>query len=132
MNWQLRVIAGADISAAVALKDLAGWNQTALDWERFLAACPQGCFVAESGGRIIGTSATISYGGQLAWIGMVIVAAEHRGQSIGTALLRKAIYLSRFKEHSLHEAEYDIERWMLTRTVSQPTEGRFWARNSDS
>ncbi len=138
MNWQLRVMTAADIATAVALKDLAGWNQTALDWERFLAACPRGCFVADSDGRIIGTSATITYGRQLAWIGMVIVAAEHRGQGIGTALLRKAIeYLDSegvpcmkldatplgkpLYEKLGFVAELDIERWMLMRTAPPRT-----------
>lgn len=143
MNWRLRVMTPVDIAAAVALKDLAGWNQTTLDWERFLAACPQGCFVAEIGGCIIGTSATIIYGGQLAWIGMVIVASEHRGHGIGKALLQKAIdYLDSqdipcmkldatplgkpLYEKLGFVAEYDIERWMLARAVPPPTHG---ARN---
>lgn len=62
-----------DIPAAVRLKDAAGWNQTAFDWERFISTRPQGCFAAESEGRLIGTSATITYEDRLAWIGMVIV-----------------------------------------------------------
>jgi len=139
MKGQLRVMTAADIAAAVALKDTAGWNQTALDWGRFLAACPQGSFVAESGGRVIGTSATIIYAQQLAWIGMVIVAAEHRGQGIGTALLQKAIdYLVAEKVpcmkldatpqgRPLYQKlgfvpEYDIERWMLKRIPSHQTQ----------
>ena len=40
-----------DIPEAMRLKDLAGWNQTAADWERFLSAGPEGCFVAEREGR---------------------------------------------------------------------------------
>ena len=121
---------------AMRLKDAAGWNQTALDWERFISANPQGCFAAEADGRLIGTSTTIIYEGKLAWIGMVIVEPEFRGQGIGTTLLKRAIdHLDSRKVPCmkldatpqglpLYEkfgfvAEYELERWMLKRTESE-------------
>lgn len=132
MNVRLRAMTLADIPEGMRLKDLAGWNQTAVDWQRFLSASPEGCFVAESNGRVIGTSTTIVYEGRFAWIGMVIVDSELRGRGIGTALLERAIgYLdSRSipcmkldatpQGRILYEklgfvSEYDIERWMLKR-----------------
>jgi ribosomal protein S18 acetylase RimI-like enzyme len=81
----------ADIPQAMQLKDAAGWNQTCADWLRFLSANPEGCFVADIEGRILGTSASIVYEGKLAWIGMVIVDAQYREQGIGTTLLQYVI-----------------------------------------
>jgi GNAT superfamily N-acetyltransferase len=132
MNVRLRLMTVDDIPEGMRLKDLAGWNQTAADWERFLSVCPEGCFVAEREGRVIGTSTTIVYEGRFAWIGMVIVDAELRGRGIGTALLNRAIqYLDSRnipcmkldatpQGRVLYEklgfvSEYNIERWMLRR-----------------
>src|ERR1700687_2743834 len=42
----LRIMTMADIPAGMRLKEIAGWNQTAADWKRFLEASPEGCFVA--------------------------------------------------------------------------------------
>ncbi len=136
MNFKLRSMISEDIPQAMKLKDAAGWNQTATDWVRFLSASPEGCFVAEYRGDVIGTSATIIYEGRFAWIGMVIVDKQYRGQGIGIALLERAI---RFLDSQrvptmkldatpqgkpLYEkfgfiSEYDIERWMLNRTVKE-------------
>ncbi len=114
------------------LKDLAGWNQTARDWERFLKASPDGCFVAESGGRVAGTSATIIYEKRLAWVGMVLVDPEFRRQGIGLRLLDTALEFLDARgvrtvkldatpqgrpiyERRGFAAEYALERWLLER-----------------
>ncbi len=133
---RLRVMTAADIPAGMRLKEIAGWNQMPADWERFLGASPEGCFTAESEGRVVGTAATMTYRGagegRFAWIGMVLVDPEHRGQGIGTRLLEKTIeYLDSCRVPSLKldatpegrpiyeklgfVAEYEIERWRLER-----------------
>jgi len=136
MSAGIRLLMPEDIPAAVLLKDAAGWNQTALDWERFVSASPEGCFAAEFEGRLIGTSATITYEDRLAWIGMVIVDGQFRGQGIGTALLQRAIaYLDARKIPSVKldatpqgkllyqkfgfASEYEIERWNLERAAGE-------------
>jgi GNAT superfamily N-acetyltransferase len=125
----LRLMTEADIQAAMRLKELAGWNQTVSDWERFLEASPAGCFVAELDGRVSGTATTIIYEGCFAWIGMVLVDPEHRGRGIGTRLLERAIeYLDGLAVPTIKldatpqgkplysklgfVSEYEIERWM--------------------
>jgi len=132
VDARIRLLNFQHIPNAIRLKDDAGWNQTSLDWQRFLSANPGGCFAAEIDSRLIGTSATIIYGGKLAWIGMVIVDSAFRGQGIGTALLKRAIdHLDSRKircmkldatpqGRPLYErfgfvAEYGLERWMLER-----------------
>jgi GNAT superfamily N-acetyltransferase len=126
----------ADIPAGMRLKEIAGWNQTSSDLQRFLEASPQGCFIAEHGGRVCGTAATISFENRFAWIGMVLVDPEYRGQGIGTRLLVRAIeYLNDLQitaikldatpqGRPLYEklqfvAEYEIERWTLRRSASE-------------
>ena len=42
-------------------------------------------------GRVVGTSTSIICEGRFAWIGMVIVDSQYRGQGIGTALLERVI-----------------------------------------
>jgi len=117
------------------LKDIAGWNQTKEDWERFLQADPEGCFVAEWNGQVAGTVTTIIYENRFAWIGMVLVDPQLRGKGIGTALLLKAIdHLDSKRVPCLKldatpqgkpiyarlgfRIEYEIERHSLTREVS--------------
>jgi len=126
----------ADIPAGIRLKEIAGWNQTAADWERFLEASPEGCFVAEHDGRVCGTATTISFENRVAWIGMVLVEPDYRSQGIGTKLLARAIeYLNDLQVTAikldatpqgkpLYEklqfvAEYEIARWTLRRSASE-------------
>lgn len=137
MSFRVRRMTSVDIPAGMRLKGIAGWNQTRSDWERFLRASPQGCFVAERDGEVVGSVATISYQGRFAWIGMVLVDPAVRGQGFGTKLLLKAI------EHldaggipsikldatpqgkPLYEklgfaSEYEIERWELPHPPALP------------
>ena len=133
MDISLRVMTPNDIPAGMRLKEIAGWNQTRGDWERFLLASPQGCFVAEADGEAAGTVATISYEGRFAWIGMVLVDPARRSQGIGTKLLAEAIaYLDGCgipcmkldatpQGKPLYEKlgfvpEYELERWQLLGT----------------
>jgi GNAT superfamily N-acetyltransferase len=127
-TMRLRVMTSLDIPAAMRLKELAGWNQTAADWRRFLERSPEGCFVAELGAQVCGTVTTITFEGRFAWIGMVLVDPEYRGRGFGTALLERAIHyldeldLSALKLDAtpqgkpLYEKlgfrpEYEIGRW---------------------
>jgi GNAT superfamily N-acetyltransferase len=100
---QLRTMSEQDIPAGMRLKEIAGWNQTANDWKCFLKASPAGCFVAEVDGTVRGTAATISYEHRFAWVGMVLVDPEFRGQGIGTRLLEKTIaYYSRIRNFTAY------------------------------
>jgi len=42
-------------------------------------------------GRIVATTAALSYGGRFAWISMVLVGGEYRRRGVATALLRQAM-----------------------------------------
>ncbi len=112
----IRLMRPDDLGAAHELRALAGWNQSERDWRGFLAYEPEGCFVAELGGRVVGTATTIRYGRHFGWIGMVLVHPEWRRHGIGSALLRHAIA-------SLHAAGVDTVKLDATpqgRTVYLP------------
>jgi GNAT superfamily N-acetyltransferase len=84
----------ADIPAGLRLCRASGWNQLAIDWERFLAMSPSGCRVAlDHEGDVVGTVATVRYGRAFAWIAMVLVDPGHRRAGIGTRLLKEALHL---------------------------------------
>src|SRR5260370_3718505 len=93
MNSPLRVrsLAVADLAFADSVRALAGWNQTLDDWRRFLAADPEGCFLAEWNGAPAGTATTTFYAPELAWIGMVLVHPSYRRRGIARAFLGRAI-----------------------------------------
>jgi len=128
---RLRSMIEDDIPGGLRLSTQAGWNQTASDWRRFLERSPQGCFVMERDGTVVGTAATIAYQDRFAWIGMVLVDADFRQQGIGTRLLERAIeLLDRTAVPAKLDAtpigkplyaklgftpEYEIERWVLRR-----------------
>jgi len=128
----IRTMTEFDVPAGLRLNQLAGWNQTAADWNRFLDASPGGCFVAEIDARVCGTATTISYQDRFAWIGMVLVDPEFQKRGIGTQLLKKAVeYLDKRGMPTLKldatpqgqplyaklgfVTEFQIERWMLKR-----------------
>lgn len=87
----IRPLTEADIPRCQELRAAVGWNQTEADWRRFLSYDPNGCFVAEAKGRVVGTACTIAYEDRFGWVAMVIVDPAHRRSGIGTRLLKKGI-----------------------------------------
>lgn len=87
----VRLLDPTDIPAAMCLKQAAGWNQTEADWARLLDLQPDGCFAAEQNGALVATATTLVYGADLAWIGMVLTAPQHRGQGFARTLMAQAM-----------------------------------------
>jgi len=73
-----------------ALVREARWNQITADWQVFLAHGRVYALVTPEG-RIVATTATLPYGGRLAWISMVLVAGEYRRHGLATQLMRRAM-----------------------------------------
>ena len=86
----LRSMTASDIPAGMRLKAEAGWNQVEGDWRRFLDLGPDGCFVAERDGRVVGTVTTCRLG-SIGWIAMLLVEKTERGAGIGRSLLNRAV-----------------------------------------
>ncbi len=87
----LRPLGAADLAAATALSTSVGWNQTLADWRRLHAVTPAGCLGAWRGPDLVGTATLVDYGGRVAWLGMVIVAASERGRGLGGRLVEAAL-----------------------------------------
>lgn len=76
-----------DIESGLRLSNAEGWNQTEKDWELLIENAGNVCMVAEWNNKVIGTTTAINYSNDVAWIGMVLVDKEHRGQGVSKALL---------------------------------------------
>ena len=87
----IRQMRNADIPSAMRLKHSAGWNQTPEDWQRLLRLEPEGCFVAERDGLVVGSTTAVRHGSEMAWLGMVLVLPEFRRQGIARALVKHSL-----------------------------------------
>lgn len=76
-----------DIGGGLKLSTTEGWNQTEKDWELLVENPDNVCMLAECGNKVIGTTTAINYSNQVAWIGMVLVDKEYRGQGVSKSLL---------------------------------------------
>src|SRR5688572_27885492 len=83
----LRPMEANDVAGAMKLSNEAGWNQTEKDWKLLIENPQNVCILAEHDKEIIGTTTAINYANQIAWIGMVLVTKEYRGQGISKSLL---------------------------------------------
>ena len=88
---KIRYLTEGDLPFADSLREIAGWNQTLTDWQRFLALSPRGCLIAESEHRPVATAVTIAYGNDLGWIGMMLVHPDFRRRGIARVLLQHSI-----------------------------------------
>jgi len=86
----IRQMTTNDLPLGLRLSRQAGWNQTKADWLRFIDMQPGGCFVAELNGCSVGTTTTCVFD-DIAWVAMVLVDKNTRGQGIGTKLLRHSL-----------------------------------------
>lgn len=75
----------------MALSISADWNQVEADWLRMLRFAPTGCFGIEEDERIVASATIITYGDDLAWIGMVLTLREFRGHGYATRLMKRCI-----------------------------------------
>ena len=86
----IRRMGPADIPGAMRLSEQAGWNQLAADWQRMLALEPEGSFVAETDGAVVGTTICVTFG-PVAWLAMVLVDAPFRGRGLGRRLVQAGL-----------------------------------------
>src|SRR5689334_2564041 len=144
-SLEIRLLVESDIPSAMALKEAAGWNQTEADWRRLLSLEPNGCFGAVKDGRLVGTTTTTIYD-ELAWIGMVLVEPQHRGQGIAAQLMSVALDYLRGKVETIKldatalgqpvyerfgfEVESEIERWTGKSTARETQSETFMDRKA--
>ena len=93
---EFRSIAKGDLADVVALCEAEGWPSFAEDPERAwraLTAPGVTAVVAVASGRVVGFVQMQSDGVIQAHLSLVLVEREHRGQGIGTKLVREAFRL---------------------------------------
>jgi GNAT superfamily N-acetyltransferase len=87
----LKTLTIQDIPQAWKLSNGEGWNQTEKDW-KFLVENPGNiCLAVEEDGEIVGTATAMNYENKVAWIGMVLVAKNHRGKGFSKLLLSELL-----------------------------------------
>lgn len=86
----MRPLASTDLPRAAALSFLVGWNQVGRDWSLFLRE-GEGRALDDGQDALAATAAVIRYGGDLAWISMVLVRPDQRRRGHATALMRWAV-----------------------------------------
>lgn len=86
----MRQLLEADLPRAAALSHLIGWNQVPRDWSLFLHE-GEGRALDDGQDVLAATAAVIRYGGDLAWISMVLVRPDQRRRGHATALMRWAV-----------------------------------------
>jgi GNAT superfamily N-acetyltransferase len=91
MSSRIRVLEPSDVPQALSLSQAVGWNQTPEDWTLAIEMNPAGCFAMDCDGTVVATTTTIRYGGDLAWIGMVLTHPEFRGRGYARALMQRAL-----------------------------------------
>lgn len=101
---QIRTMLQSDIDDGMRLKEQAGWNQVAADWRRLLDLQPDGGWVAELHGQVVGTVTTSRFG-RVAWIAMMLVDVNLRSRGIGRALMTRA--LEHLEEHAVESVRLD-------------------------
>ena len=124
----IRLLTAADLPAAMALKESAGWNQTEADWRMLLEQEPEGCFAVESEGRVVASATAYCYGRDLAWIGMVLTLPQARRRGFGRRAFCAAVDFCQDRgvrclkldatdigrplyERAQFLPEYQVERW---------------------
>jgi GNAT superfamily N-acetyltransferase len=87
MGIAIRQMTADDIPTGMRFKAQYGWNTLPDDWHRQLDLEPEGCFVAEDDGQVVGTACACVFD-NVAWVNLVLVAQVHRRRGIATNLMR--------------------------------------------
>jgi GNAT superfamily N-acetyltransferase len=86
-SFKVRPMLLDDLDHAMNLSKAEGWNQTEKDWRLLIESPLNTCLVVENFKRIIGTATALSHSNKTAWIGMVLVDKDFRGQGAGKILM---------------------------------------------
>ncbi len=89
----VRKMKRSDIGQCMVLSADEGWNQTERDWGRLVDNLHNDCLVAADGKMIVGTATAMNYANHIAWIGMVLVDKDYRGQGISKMMLSALLKL---------------------------------------
>jgi GNAT superfamily N-acetyltransferase len=78
------------LSGCLKLSQSANWNQNAADW-RLMLGSGRGWGLTLEDGTLAASTVVLPYGGEFAWVSMVLVLPEHRRKGYASQLLKKAL-----------------------------------------
>jgi GNAT superfamily N-acetyltransferase len=81
----------ADLGGGLLLSRASGWNQSLSDWRLLLSLGPGLFRVASRGPRLVASGGAVRYGDALAWICMILVHPDERGQGLGTRVFDEVL-----------------------------------------
>ncbi|MBX9702121.1 MAG: GNAT family N-acetyltransferase [Acetobacteraceae bacterium] len=81
-----RPMTRAELDLAVDWAAAEGWNPGLRDADAFLAADPDGFWIAELAGAPVASISVVRYSAEYGFLGFYICRPEHRGKGIGLAL----------------------------------------------
>src|SRR5512136_2677608 len=92
MEISIRNLSAADIEAAdrIAQAAFGTPENRVAEMQRFLEMQPDGWFVAEQSGLLLGMVGAVDYGA-FAYIGMMVVWPEFQGRGIGRLLMERLL-----------------------------------------
>jgi len=88
---EVRPMARAELGLALDWAADEGWNPGLNDARCFGAADPDGFFVAELDGEVVGSVSAVRYGSEFGFLGLYIVRSDLRGRRIGRRLWETAM-----------------------------------------
>lgn len=91
---KIRTLTTVDIPAAMALSEVAGWNQTEADWRRLLQLEPAACLAIEADGKVVASTTLVCFQDQLAWLGMVLTHPCYRKRGFARRLVETALEIA--------------------------------------
>lgn len=83
-------LAAADVDAALALSEQAGWGTRRADWKRLVEADAALAVGGYRGDELVATATVAEYG-DLGWVGCVLVDEDHRRRGLGTEIFEAAV-----------------------------------------
>ncbi|WP_299938423.1 GNAT family N-acetyltransferase [uncultured Pelagimonas sp.] len=81
----------AELETALSWAAREGWNPGQDDAQAFMAADPDGFFVARVAGEIIAAISVVNHSETMAFLGLYLCKPDFRGQGVGFALWRHAL-----------------------------------------
>ncbi len=103
---RIKLMLPEHLESVVLMMREEGWTPTRGDLENVLSYEPEGCYVAEVNGDIVGSVTTTLYT-HFGWIGMMMVRKDLRRRHIGSTLLEAALKF--FKEKGVPTARLEAD-----------------------